>query len=63
MYFVRLIFAQAMLSENILTWKYSRFTVILKVHDATAVRTEASALVQMPQYIHVVCLLLALHKL
>ena len=27
MYFVRLIFAQAMLSENILTSKYSRFTV------------------------------------
>ena len=27
MYFVRLIFAQAMLSENILTLKYSRFTV------------------------------------
>ena len=28
MYFVRLIFAQAMLSENILTLKYSRFTVL-----------------------------------
>ena len=33
MYFVRLIFAQAMLSENILTSKYSQFTVILLLYN------------------------------
>ena len=31
MYFVRLIFAHAMLSENILTSKYLRFTVVIKL--------------------------------